>query len=359
MDQQPSRPPADQTPDDGKHRVLFELPFTISKVVTIPSFICNILFGSLILILVYGQYREALKVYMSVVFFIHSELLQLMVITVLTLGAELGGEPTEAECLTQLAVQTFAFLLPGFMLLIITIVRVVFVSRPLTYYSFIRGRYQICAFVVACAICGLIASLPPLGLCGTVIRDIRMTQIKILSYCTYPTLCEKPSCSTYYNLLGLAFLFPLLLVIALYIYIYQRTQKDQKTRRSPTASSSSTQSTTADSNHLQVPTASNSSRRARNERIRADRRTIPWSILAILMIHVFGSAPWLFSEIYKTDILKMLLEVDGGAARWIYDISFAFQQVLIGACPLVYILTTRSLKLALKKLMSNAVHSSL
>ena len=318
--------------------------------VTIPSFICNIVFGSLILILVYRQFRESIKVYLSLIFFIFSQLLQLITITVLSVGTELGGQPTEADCLLQLAAQTFAFLLPGFMLLIITLVRVVFVSRPLSYYSLLRGRYQMGAFAVACAICALIAVLPTLGVCGVAIRDLYLTASEeFFSYCTYPTLCEKSSCSAYFNLLGLGFLCPLLLVVSLYIYIYKLAQRAQKTHRSLTTSS--TQPATADSSNK--TTSGASGERGPSERTRTEQQTIPWSILAILLINVLACGPWLFSEVYKTEILEKL--VVGGAARWLYDVGFACQQALIGACPLVYILTTRSLKLALKKLMSRAV----
>ena len=57
---------------------------------------------------------------------------------------------------------------------------------------------------------------------------------------------------------------------------------------------------------------------------------------------MFSSAPWLLTDILTVEIIEMLAE--GGSLSVVFDVLYSGVQVVIGCSPLVYLLTTNSLR---------------
>ena len=58
-----------------------------------------------------------------------------------------------------------------------------------------------------------------------------------------------------------------------------------------------------------------------NSRISKERRSIPWSILAILGVFVASSTPWILLQVMRNDIIDLVMRREAGALM--FDVFYA------------------------------------
>jgi len=222
----------------------------------------------------------------------------------------------------------------------ITLVRTVFVSRPLDHYTYLKFRYQVGGVVAAVAVCGLIAATPSLGLCGVELRNWSGGKEggDEVSYCSYGDM-SLGECQGFYSiLLVFGYILPITCVISLYVYIYNVVVRARRSHRTLTETSCS---------------ASTRSQPGVAEVEKKERVVIPWSILAILAVYISTSAPWIFMEVFTVDIIETLAE--GDSLSVVFDVFYSVLQIIIGCSPLVYLLTTNSLRLVFVRMFCDVV----
>ena len=201
-------------PNPFKHNLPLSMGFSF------PSYIALIIFSALAFYIIFKRFRSLLNIYLSVLFYIMSQLLLLMVLSVSWITELLDPEETESRCQIKQGLQTFALLLPGYSILIITGIRSIFVTFPLSYFYYIKKSYQLATFGGFILICGLIAAAPSFGLCKAVVQSTLVNgQSEEMEYCSYDDR-NKSECKVFYSVVLVAgLLLPNTSVIALYIYI--------------------------------------------------------------------------------------------------------------------------------------------
>ena len=330
---------------------LLDLQFT--KWTCIPCFMMLLISSVLILYIVFKKYRAVLNVYFSVLFYIFCQIQFLVVTTISWItessetGTSLSDDQFQERCKIKVAFQNYSIILPGYAVLMITLVRTIFVSRPLTYFDYIRRRYQVIGAGMSVILCGIISSLPSMGaLCDLYVNRKyieKPAETKEFLYCTH----YGRSCSVYFTLLVvMGNTFPVVTILCLYIYIYKVTLRARKAHTTLTKSHSS-EDKTGTSTRNQV------ARKGCNDdsKISKERRTIPWSIIAILGVFVASSTPWILLEVMKDEIIDLVMKREAGAQM--FDVFYALVQLSVGISVLVYLLTTTSLRSASFQLIKN------
>ena len=324
--------------------ILLDLKFT--KWTCIPSYIMLLMSSAMIVYIVFKKYRANLNVYFSVLFYILCQAQFLVVTTVSwitesTIAKRRGDCEFEEGCKIKMPFQTYSIILPGYAVLMITLVRTVFVSRPLSYFDYIRRRYQVFGAGLSVILCGLISSLPSMGfLC-----DIGMEKVSIhisesseemkFRYCSY----DGGSCSIYFVLLvGLGSVLPVLLISCLYIYIYLLTVSARKAHKSLTKRESNQQKANRQNDGF-------AKEYGKGGKISKERRRPPWSIIAILTVFAVSSTPWILLQVLKNEITDLVMEQRQAGAK-IFDVFYALVELSVGMSVLIYLLTTTSLRSA-------------
>ena len=316
-------------PNPFKHNLPLSMGFSF------PSYIALIIFSALAFYIIFKHFRSLLNIYLSVLFYIMSQLLLLMVLSVSWITELLDPEETESRCQIKQGLQVFALLLPAYSILIITGVRSIFVTFPLSYFYYIKKRYQLATFGGVILICGLIAAAPSFGLCKAVVQSTlvnEQSEEMEMEYCSYDDR-NKSECKVFYSVvLVVGLLLPNTSVIALYIYICRLAAQAKETHRSLTESSKTSIKAT---------------------KAMTEQRTIPWSIIAILVVCLTTSTlPWAGMIVYTVEITEMLAE--GEKLSYVFDVFYSVLQILIGCSPLVYLLTTNSMRRELVKMLKSA-----
>ena len=277
---------------------------------------------------IYKKFRSLLNIYLSVLLYLTSQLLFLTVISVSWVTELLHPGETDTTCQVKQGIQVFALLLPGYCILIISAVRTVFVSFPLSYFDYIRKKYQVLAFIGAVLVCGVLAFLPSFGLCNVEIHNITISnpesEDENINFCSYG---KTKDCTIFYSLvLTIGMLIPDISVVILYIYTLKLAARARETHRSLTESSSTI---------------------VKETKAMREQRAIPWSIIAILSLCLVTTLPWAGMIVYTVEITEMLAEGDN--LSYVFDVFYSVLQLVIGCSPLVYLLTTNSLRKELKK----------
>ena len=311
----------------------FKFNLIISKVISIPSYISLIIFSILTFYIIFKHFKRLLNIYLSVLFYIVSQLLLLLVLSISWIGELTGSEEdqeTKLGCQIKQGFQTFCLLLPGYCIFIITAVRSIFVTFPLSYFDYIKRRNQLISFALAVLICGLISAAPSLGLCSAVVNSSWLRVRKrdeVTTYCSFDDK-GKTECKVFYSIVAtVGIILPFIGTVCLYIYMCRLAAGAEKIHRSLTKASLSVSTSTDTSGENQ----------STNE-----RRTIPWSIIAILSVSLTTTLPWAGMIVYTVEITEMLAE--GGNLSVVFDLFYSVLQVLIGCSLLVYLLTTNSLR---------------
>ena len=326
----------------------FVFDLKLTQWTCIPCFMMLLISSVLILYIVFKKYRAVLNVYFSVLFYIFCQI-QFLIVTAVSWISEstrndtgLTDDQFEQRCKIIMPFQTYSIILPGYAVLMMTLVRTIFVSRPLSYFDYIRRRYQVFGAGLSVILCGIISCLPSIG----VFCHIHHRRICIATpsptedlqestehrYCSY----DGKSCILYFALLVGLGSVPVIVVSCLYIYIYKLTVTAKKAHETLTKSQSSQQKS--------ENSARNEDVRKENKKISKERRIVPWSILAILGVFVSASTPWILLEVMKDEIIDLVIRREAGALM--FDVFYALVQFFVGISVLVYLLTTTSLRSA-------------
>ena len=309
----------------------FKFNLIISKVISIPSYISLIIFSILTFYIIFKHFKRLLNIYLSVLFYIVSQLLLLLVLSISWIRELTGSEEdqeTKLGCQIKQGFQTFCLLLPGYCIFIITAVRSIFVTFPLSYFDYIKRRNQLISFALAVLICGLISAAPSLGLCSAVVNSSWLRERdEVTTYCSFDDK-GKTECKVFYSIVAtVGIILPFIGTVCLYIYMCRLAAGAEKNHRSLTKAS------------LSVSTSTDASGENQSTK---ERRTIPWSIIAILNVSLTTTLPWAGMIVYTVEITEMLAE--GGDMSVVFDVFYSVLQVLIGCSLLVYLLTTNSLR---------------
>ena len=297
-----------------------EYNLKVTPWIAIPSYILLLGSASILLIIIHKHFRSLLEIYISVIFYLCCQLLLLLTLSG-TWATELLSEESLEMCRVKIALQTFAILLPGYSIMMITAARSIFLTYPLSYLHYLQLRIQLLGFIAACLVCGLISGLPLLGVCHTKLNYTESRQ----KYCTYGDKKKSP-CTVFYSiLLVLGFLLPILTVFSLYGYIYTVVKKARKS-------------------HKQLSSTSMTSEERSSGRLKETkaRRSVPWSIIAILGVSITTTLPWAATLIYTAELAEVLTK--GGDISILFDLFYSLLQLFVGSSPLVYLLTTNSLR---------------
>ena len=322
--------------DFGPHNSPMPSPFKfnlmISKVISIPSYISLIMFSILTFYIIFKHFKRLLNIYLSVLFYILSQVLLLLVLSISWITELTGSEEeTEFGCQIKQGFQTFCLLLPGYCIFIITAVRSIFVTFPLSYFDYIKRRNQLISFSIAVLICGLIVAAPSLGLCSAVVNSSWLHERdEVMTYCSFDDK-GKTECKIFYSIVAtIGIILPFIGTVFLYFYMCKLAVGARKIHRSLTKTSTSVSTSGGDQSDK-------------------EQRTIPWSIIAILGMSLTTTLPWAGMIVYTVEITEMLAE--GGDLSVVFDVFYSVLQVLIGCSPLVYLLTTNSLRKAVFRIL--------
>ena len=199
-----------------------------------------------------------------------------------------------------------------------------------------KVRYQVVGSVGICALAAALALLPTAGLCRTEVREIYTPDH--LTYCSFGDLNTSP-CLTYAILfLLVGFALPVVATTLLYIYIYRLAARARVSHRELTETSASCS---------MLPEKQTRERAAARTR-RTEEQQIPWSIVATLTLCACTTLPWGLVLLYS-DALTLAL-VDDARFATVFDVFYAVLQIGVGVSPLLYIVTTRSLRLVMLEL---------
>lgn len=324
----------------------FLLELNLTKWTSIPSYIILVTSSVLILYIVMKRYKANLNIYFSVLWYIFTQTQFLLVTTISwitesTTAKRLEDCQFEEGCKIKMPVQTYSIMLPGYAVLMVTLVRTVFVSRPLSYFDYIRRRYQVFGAVLSVVLCGILSSLPSMGaLCDIIVNRAEVkNQTSELGgyfyYCSY----DGQSCNIYFALLiGLGSILPVILISGLYIYIYRVTVNARMAHEALTLAGSKT---AGGCSQDEVMVKEN-----RNvNKISKECGRPPWSVLAILVVFVASSTPWILLQVLKEEVTKYVMRERQTGAR-MFDVFYALVQFSVGISVLIYLLTTTSLRSA-------------
>ena len=331
----------------------FEMGLRVTSAICIPSYISLILFSKTILYITYKNFWKLVNLYLSVIFYLLSQLFLLVVITTSWLLELVRPAESEQRCRVKFAFQTFAMILPGYFILQIAVVRSIFVSLPFRYMDYLKKRNQVIGTVISGVIAGVIACLPSVGLCGTKVRFAKALEAgpsnEYWEYCSFGDL-ETPPCRAFsWILLGIGFCVPIISTVCLYLYIYRVAVRARRSHR---------QLTGAAHNPTASPSVSsgNKGEKSENEET-TERLTIPWSIIVTVLIAILTTLPWAFVMLFSVELTEALAENEKLSLA--FDLFYALLQVLVGVSPLAYILTTNSIRVVFVGLLHKMLQQRL
>ena len=348
--------------------------------------------------------RRVLNLYLSVLFYAVVQLNLFIVITYFTASGmmtDVKGTTSEEAlglCKVKSSVETYSIILPGYAVLLLTVTRFIIIRYPMNFIEYLKKRYQFVLIFFVMAIPLAITILPHLGLCdinvGEKFSDPTTKSNVSLRYCRYQNcnwtevcaddnctgengwLCAKDygivldennmtqdgflprlgkgcylsveaeicnptsNCITFFTLLiSIGFLLPVILVIFLYYLIYtsikahQQTQKDMSHHALLTKVYSDRLSSDESGEQEKAKT------RKLIRNISNEGKKIPWSILFILCLHICSAIPWVPMELNPT----MFIEGQG-FSMFLLDICYFILIISLSISPMVYLMTSMTLK---------------
>ena len=330
-----------------------EYDLNVTKCASAPSYLILIVSSVLIIYIVFKHYKKDLNLHFSVLFYIYCQG-QFLILTTISwwielVGAQYGVPDSKLEswCKINMPLATFSMILPGYAVLMITVVRTIFVSKPLLYFRYIRIRYQILGVAMSVILGMFVSSLPSMGVPCKVHFETISPKTTANYEGTEHSFCafNGDYCKVYFAvLIGVGGIIPVFLVLSLYFYIYKITVEARKAHESLIQVQNNQRST------LELEIEVEGEENSHNSR---ERRRIPWSIVAILLIFVTSSTPWIILQVLKVKITKMVLQNETFAL--VFDLMYALVQFSFGCSTLIYLLTTNSLRASCYRLIKQAV----
>ena len=331
-----------------------EYDLSVTKWVCVPSYLVLISSSVMIIYIVFKHYKADLNLHFSVLFYIYCQG-QFLILTTFSCWIELAGAQygvpdsrLKSWCKINMPLTTYSIVLPGYAVLMITVVRTIFVSKPLLYFRYIRIRYQVFGVAMSVVLGVFVSSLPSMGVpCRVHLETLSANTTANYegskhSFCAY----KGEYCKVYFAvLIGIGGIIPALLVLSLYFYIYKITVKARKAHESLIQ----VQNTQTSTLELEIEVEGEEN----NSHISRERRRIPWSIIAILLIFITSSTPWIILQVLKVKITKMVLQNKSFAL--VFDLVYALVQLSFGCSTLIYLLTTNSLRTSCYRLIKQSV----
>lgn len=345
---------------------LLELHLYITKYTVIPCYILLLATCCVTLYIIVRHLHNKILHY-SLLFYTLTQLTLLFTLTT-SWGIDfIAPNKTDTKCKILTELQTFSLILPAYAVLLMTIIRAVFISKPLTYYRYISKERQ--GVVVLCfvSICGALSSLPLLGLCDVTVSRVnirvyhpdRAPTIDSIEFCEYggdgggthnTSNSDIPhntsnDCVMFFVILTLVgYILPILAVTGIYLYINNIVSHATQTHLILTVSNP-----TSESSESGV-----TSRGKPMNKFKENMR-MPWSILLILTMYGISTLPWIPTEIHTKKIMESLINNDKTVI--LVDMLYGITQITVSMSPVVYIITTRSLKHTLLKLYRKYITS--
>ena len=204
----------------------------------------------------------------------------------------------------------------------VAISRTIFLTYPLRWRDYLGVKKQITSFVYCIIFAIFISSIPFFGICS--LANVR-------GKC----LVNKDgsiSCKIYFLIYLLSCqLGPSLVVITSYVAMARLVWKANlehealagKQSRNPVKSS--------------------------NGGYREERRKYPWSILAILLLNITSVVPWSVVNILAKEILTDTLQE---LSKIVVDVFYSLMFIAMSASPVVYIISTETIKRHVLRILS-------
>ena len=237
-------------------------------------------------------------------------------------------------CQYKVTLQSIVLVMPVWAVLLITVVRTVFVIRPLDHVFYLKIKYQILGMVFIVALCVLLFILPHLGLCEVILDKVSGYQ-----YCRYKT--GTVNCTIFSGLLVfIGYVLPILIVLTLYIVIYKLIIKSRRIS-SKLTNSGAARAVYYSSSDKQID-RSKSTKSWCSDREGQERNSIPWCIIVILLIFMVSSLPWIPMEIMTRDLVNLV--ASGSYFVLLVDIMYSVLFFSVAVSPLMYLLTSNTLR---------------
>ena len=234
---------------------------------------------------------------------------------------------TRSACPYLVTVQSVSLILPAYALLYITVVRTIFVKRPFDNDLILKTRYQLTGLFIGLCVCGAVYSLPHLGFCGI---DLIVPE-RSTPYCGY--MSGSVECTVFISLaVVVGYILPVILVMVLYAMIYWAVISARRSSRKLTHSKSM-----SDSEKPEPVSRSKSS-----EWLIKIRTAVPWCIIAILLLYIVSTVPWIPMHLYTHRVIASL-EM-GGYTALLFDILYSVLLLGSGLSSLTYLISSNTLR---------------
>ena len=184
-----------------------------TKVAIIPSALILLISCSMLIFTIFTYFKRVIKLYIGLVFYSVTEVLLFLRILLVYLLSE------ALPCGVTKSLTLFTMTLPILAILLITISRLIFIKYPLRYRNILLIKYQVVACVVAVIFALLIALWPALGACQPYYDTI-------LGFCHLE--CDSICYGYIAVYVTLGILLPTLVVIGIYIYVYNVLKKHRE-----------------------------------------------------------------------------------------------------------------------------------
>ena len=219
--------------------------------------------------------------------------------------------------------------MPSIAVLVVTIVRLVFLMSPFHWRDLLSYRRQLTGFLLALITSFLIGFTPLMRLC-----DLTMYQRR--GKCALEKI-SSPKCVMCFGVvLGLGLIVPVAGVIVMYGCIYRIIIKARKMKRSMSMTVTTELSSPTEGDHTE---GSKVGMGSKEEKIKSERDSIPWSIIIILALNILTALPW--AVLVTVPEIIYGRRKDHSVTFLTIDILYSLTLLSSAVSPLAYVLTTK------------------
>ena len=279
--------------------------------------------------------KPLVKIYLSVIFYAIT-LLYLAGCVIFSSISNRVYDDSYSSCRVSEPLQSIGIILPGYAVLCITTIRYVFLKFPIKWRNILNMKRQFCLFLITVLFVTGLCNLPNMGLCGYELYELGTVR------CRYHS--QGTSCQLFYGIfIAFGFVLPSVAVICLYIMICRIILAHRTFRKLTTTSTASHALSSVDNTG-----SSKDYKSGRNERDEAERSRIPWSIIAIMILNVLSTLPWIPQALYP----DLFFGCKSSEIILLVDILWSILVVSLAASPLTYLLTTPTVREQIVTLLS-------
>ncbi|KAL5262570.1 hypothetical protein ACHWQZ_G008091 [Mnemiopsis leidyi] len=204
-----------EAPDDIEILPIQIAEMQITRITIIPSAIVLLASCIILCFIIFNYFKRVMELYVGLVFYSMTEVLLFLRILLLYVLAD-HGSLEYIPCGITKSLSLFTMALPSLAILLITLSRLIFIKYPLRYRSILLVKYQVAACVAAVIFAFLIGMWPALGACHPYYDgNLGLCHLNCDLVCYWYIAA--------YVTLGIA--LPTLVVIVVYIYVYNVLKK--------------------------------------------------------------------------------------------------------------------------------------